>query len=176
MGAYGFFRDLFRPLIVLRFEQGLVELRGRRVWVFAWWDVSYFEAEMDFEGDNLGHIQRSDGRRMSLNQMGTNSWSKLMGLARERVWQHRFPIALGQYNSGEVVKFGQLGVSKTGLVKKGHQLKWEDIARIRIEKRLLTVRQHGSIFHWYSRSIYKIPDFLILRHFLELNVVIQVEC
>jgi hypothetical protein len=161
---------------ILVCEHGLIKIRGRRFFKFAWSDVAYFEGTTAFEGELLGKIRREDGSSVSFEKHVPGCRRKLNDLARRQVWQCRFPTDLAKYERGEFVEYGQLGVSKEGLFANGHLLTWSEIARLRIESGdLLTVRRRGSFFHWFSKRTRKIPNFYILRHFIELHAAIEHE-
>lgn len=176
--VYLFFRDLFLPLIVLVFQGGLAKIRGRRIEEFAWVNVAaYFEGYVEDNGIVVpGRIKRQDGRVLAFKDLEPGSQRKLDQLARREVWKTLYPVANKEYEAGGTVDYGPLGVCKTGLVRMSKTLAWEQIARIRVElPDLMIVRRRGSLFLWFTKRIRTIPNFFILKHFIELHVTIELQ-
>jgi hypothetical protein len=172
--SYALFRDLFLPLTVLVFQHGLVKIRGRRIDVFVWSEVQYLEGVFDDVGECPGKINRHDGRTLAFKELDPGSRRKLDELARREVWERQFSWAEEKYLCGETVRFGPLGVNKLGLEKHGKILAWEEIARIKVElPDLFIVRRRGSFFYWFSKRIGNMPNFFILRHFIEKHAIID---
>ena len=165
-----------RPLTVLVFHGGLVQIRGKRSDVFAWTDVALFEAA-NIDEAAPGWLRCRDGKIFAFKQLDPGTLRKLEDLARREVWQRHFPDALKKYEDGGIVEYGQLGVSKEGLVQNGMILAWAQIARIKVESPgRLVVRRRGSLFsYWFAKRIRKMPNFFIMRHFIEQNKTLEFE-
>jgi hypothetical protein len=183
---FSFFYTRIAYQTILLFEGGIVRYRFGRIHVFPWPDIKeiyLYEAalpemrnDLQFNKGEAPILVHRNGSKVDFASLSEDKRRKLDLYVLQEVRQHLRPSMLETYEDGEVVQFGPLGISKSGLVRGTNTIAWADIARLYIDlrKNLCIVRK-GSVFRWFSKPIWRIPNFYLLREFIERHFPMEVQ-
>ena len=111
-------------------------------------------------------IQTTTGRVLKLTNAVEN-----IALLGEHIQQATFPHlwtrALAVHQRGEVVPFGQLGISSTGLHLRQKTLLWPKLRDIMVHDGSLRIREHGKWLAWASVAVAEVVNIHVALALIE---------
>jgi hypothetical protein len=97
-------------------------------------------------------IQTATGRSFKLTNAVEDI--ELLGAHIEQAtFLHLYLQALTGYKQGEIVIFGKLGISQTGLHVGKNSLPWSHLRDIMIQEGSIRIRQHNKWLAWKSITV-----------------------
>lgn len=167
-------------LKVIAFEQGFVRIRRGRFLVVRWDDIELvWQSILDrytngiHQGTRYSYkVELHDGSQVAFNN-SLRDIKRLGEILMHESSQAIYPRAMKQYDNGQTVDFGTLGVSQDGLHCGRSLLQWEDIDAVQIRRGLIEVSKRGKWFNWCNIPISSVPNLYV---FLALvNEIVGVE-
>lgn len=168
---FGVIRN-WRPTFYLIFQDGLAEVRSRMVIIIPWKEIkSFVELEKVREWpipswrknvvtmrDETKHILDRPVKRGK--QLRETIQTKLTDLL--------VPEILDEFDGGETVFFGSLGVNSGGLIHKNRQLDWDEIKSIEFRSSIKIYKKEAvfSALPWADLSQSSIPNVRVLKELL----------
>jgi hypothetical protein len=171
-------RDRGKKVLLSRKGFAVVQ-RGRRT-VYHWKDVlaqyqSITEHYYNGAYTHTTHVYTLEcvsGERVVFNDSLRNV-KKLGEAVAEEITRRELPAAREQYDAGDLVAFGKLGVSRKGLTYGKAFLPWREVSGVRIHEGQVSVGKKGKWLNWCSIGAASIPNLFV---FLALvDVVIGVK-
>lgn len=162
--------NMARRLVVLRFSDGFMRLRPGPITAWSWDQLAVYYKKS--KGEWLSYtLENRDGDRITLRGSNMAWFTNLGDTIEQTIWQRCYPDARATYESGGIVRFGRLGVSRTGLLKGNKVLSWKDVAQITVDRDSnLTVSKKGAIWFWCVVPIARIQNYCIFRALVEDNI------
>jgi hypothetical protein len=159
----------FLTLKVTLHEGGFVHShRGKRRLV-PWDDVRSVTSAITevyqngvYTGTNYKYtLALEDGTQLVYTNYRLQKVEKLANAVIGRTSEILLPAAREEYDAGEVVHFGPLGVSREGLHYHDKLLEWRDIRGVRVKEGYVTVRKRGKWLRWCNVAASAIPNLLV---------------
>lgn len=160
------------------FAEGLVQIKGSRSDVVRWDQVeSVLQAIVKQTirmylipvARIIRHtytVRRTDGTRLIFRDSLRGVEALGDRISRETT-RTLFPKALAAYHAGEQVTFGDLVISKQGLVKSGKLLPWVEYQGVEVAKGVVRIQQRGKRFNWASVPVRRLPNLLVFLNLME---------
>jgi hypothetical protein len=159
-------RDRGKKVLLSRKGFAVVQ-RGRRT-VYHWKDIlaqyqSITEHYYNGAYTHTSHVYTLEcvgGERVIFNDSLKNV-KKLGEAVAEEITQRELPLIREQYDAGDLVPFGKLGVSRKGLTYGQAFLPWREVSGVRIHEGYVSVGKKGKWLNWCSIGAASIPNLFV---------------
>jgi hypothetical protein len=175
--GYGVVAMLNYNLAIYQFMNGLVRAKGQQVEVVRWDRISALWIRMNrrrnyslsgalasslASGNTIQGLtlQRDDGRNFSFSSL-LRGHLRLIQSIEQNMVQFHLPRATAAYQSGQVVPFGPLSVSRQGISNGRETLGWNEVQNIEINRGNLLVKRSPKGAKWASVDVAKIPNLAV---------------
>jgi len=142
-----------REMRVLVFEEGFVSFRPDGVFACRW-------DEIDWTCEGLYHKLMAQVRVLSVQCRSGQIWKlsrdtemvrnfpRLIELIERKVAEQLLPGASDQLWEGHTLEFGQLKLSRDGIIHGSHLLPWAEVKAVHEEQFRVTIEQSGAYLTW----------------------------
>jgi hypothetical protein len=181
-GAFMFsriFRE--RDWRVLTFSDGLMQIKSGAQMIIRWDDITSVWQSITVvkrygvitvSTTHLYTVQRANGEVLYLNDQLKNV-EALGTTIQNEVTRRLLPRAVDTYNSGGVVTFGKLTVSKEGLSNGKETIPWSQVQKVSIKSGTITVRKEGKLFNWSNVTVAETPNVFVFLSLVDQIVGIK---
>lgn len=184
--AYGIFGLLNCNLRVYDFEHGLLRSKGSQMNVIRWdqvasvWQESKVSSSGYLVGGVLGALLFSgrnrhifkvslhDGATFTFSNSNISQIENLGQIIQQEVAQIHMPLAIAAYDSGNIIPFGPLSVSRQGISnQKGATLPWSQVNGVTVNMNVVTIMQNERVQKWVSAPTAKVPNLGVLTALID---------
>ena len=159
-------RDRGKKVLLSRKGFAVVQ-RGQRT-VYHWKDViAQYQSitEHYYNGAYMRttHVYTHEcigGERVVFNDSLKNV-KKLGDAIAEEITARELPVVRQQYDAGELVSFGKLGLSRKGLSYGTYFLPWREVRGVRIHEGQISVSKKGKWLNWCTIGAASIPNLFV---------------
>ncbi len=106
-------------------------------------------------------LELEDRTRIVYTNSRLERVEKLANVIIEKTSALILPQVLRDYDKGEVIDFGTLGVSQDGIYYGNTLLEWDDIKGVRISEGYISVSKRGKWFNWCNIAAGNIPNLMV---------------
>lgn len=167
---YGIYAFTIRDLRVYEFAGGLIRVKGQRLAVIRWDQVTaitqqqrnsrYTTALQSFT------IRRADGANFKFTTV-LRGLGRLHQNVQQAVAQQYLPKAIAAYQSGAPLPFGPLTMSSQGLSNGRIHLLWEEVQHVEIKQGQVIIRKAGKALTWAKINTSQIPNLFIFMSMVQ---------
>jgi len=162
-------------------EGGIAHMRHGKRRLIAWNDIKNVWQQITenyYNGVYTGTsymytLELHDGTRIVYTNATLQRVEKLGNAILHHTSEAIFPLALRDYDKGEVVDFGPLGVSQEGLHYGKSLLDWDEITAVKIKAGYISVGKRGKWFNWCNIAASSIPNLLVFESLV--NQIVGIE-
>lgn len=176
--AYGIYAFIDHNLRVYQFTNGIVRAKGQQVATIRWDQIDAIWIRLIRQRYYIGlagvfasalassrrtqsmTVRRVDGASFKFTNM-LKGHVQLMQNIEQAVMQAHMPRAIAAYQSGQVIPFGPLTVSRQGMGNGRETIGWHEVQNVDVKRGYLQVKRTGKTFNWASVDVSKIPNLLV---------------
>jgi hypothetical protein len=153
---------------VLLSRRGFAVVLGGRRSVYHWQDVvgQYQNITEHYYNGAYTHtshvytVECVDGERVVFDDSLKNVTKLGEAVARE-ITRRELPAVRREYEAGDLVSFGKLGVSRKGLTYGTSSLTWREVSGVRIHQGYVSVSKKGKWLNWCTIGAASIPNLFV---------------
>jgi hypothetical protein len=168
-------------LKVILHEGGIAHMRHGKRRLISWNDIKNVWQQITEHYTNgvytgtsyMYTLELEDGSRFVYTNAMLQHVEKLGNVILHHTSEAIFPLALRDYDKGEIVDFGPLGVSQEGLHYGKSLLDWDEITAVKIKAGYISVGKRGKWFNWCNIAAASIPNLLVFESLV--NQIVGIE-
>jgi len=153
-------------LRALVFSDGLVHIRGGRVNVFRWDEITEVYQSMQKTHRTGRAVQKiytvkdAGGKKSVLT-------GELAGIAalgetvQCEVTNRMLPRCWEDYQAGRTLHFGKLAISKEGISKGKEVLPWHQVEEVKLDRGSIAIQKEGGWISWASITASGTPNLFV---------------
>jgi len=160
---------------------GIVHSHGSKTQIIPWENIKSV-TELSSESDRAGDLKgASHGYSLELTDLShivfTNKLVKDVEKLGHMIIENTTIVILPQvrliYDTGEMVRFGKLGVNKSGFHYGKQDLVWQDIKGVKVSEGFITVNKDGKWQRWGKIAATSVPNLNVFLTFV--NEILSAE-
>ena len=153
---------------VLVFPDGLAYTKGAHTEICRWNDVAavwqqvtrHYAHGVYMSTTHTYTVQRRDGKKFVFRDELLDV-EKLGNTIQAEVTKRLLPRAVETYNSGGVVNFGKLSLSRQGLSNGKETIPWSQVKEVRLGQGFITVKKEGKWLKWSNVTVASTPNVFV---------------
>ncbi|HCI82865.1 MAG TPA: hypothetical protein DHW02_24600 [Ktedonobacter sp.] len=176
--AYGIYAFIDYKVRVYQFTNGLVHAKGQQIATIRWDQIDAIWIKLMRQRYYIGiagalasalassrrtqniTVRRVDGATFKFTNMLRGHVQLMQGI-EQAVMQAHMPRAVAAYQSGQVIPFGPLTVSRQGMGNGRETIPWQEVQSVDVKRGYLYIKRVGKTFSWASVDVSKIPNLLV---------------